>query len=91
MKKLVLILFTIIIYSCSNPKTIKVNSEEAHRYVEEICMELDSVTASKFKEEYKRVLKISTVSRGKAVIIEKYSIQYRFLTLGDILNNIDKK
>ena len=88
MKKIIFIILITILYSCSKPKDIKVDSKKANEYVEIICNELDSITANNFKEEFKRVLIISTVERGKATIIKQYSIQYKFLTLGDILNKV---
>ena len=88
MKKIIFIIFIITLYSCSKPKDIKVDSKKANEYVEIICSELDSITANNFRKEFKRVLIISTVGRGKATIIKQYSKQYKFLTLGDILNKV---
>lgn len=88
MKKTVILILALISLSCSNPKNIKVDSKDASKYVEIICSELDNLTASNFKNEYKRILILSTVGKGRAVIIKKYSKQYKFLTLGDVLYNV---
>ena len=89
MKKIVLVIFVVALYGCTNSKKVNVDSRDADKHVEIICSKIDSITEHNFRKEFKRVLKISTVPKGKAVIVDRYSKQYKYLTLGDILKSVN--
>ena len=91
MKKILTIITIIIIYSSSHPNNIRVDNIDAKKYVQILSSNLDSLNAKKFKKEFNRIMILQAIPKGRAVIVKEYSIQYKYLKLGDILDKITNK
>jgi len=89
---LFLLLITISLLGCSNPKEVLVNDENAKENVDKIKAGLDFPTAEKFEKAYKDVLLFDALGEnGDFIIINVYSKKFEYLTLGDILDKVNSE
>jgi hypothetical protein len=91
MKKLFVLFLAIIFIGCSNPLNVRVDDPKALQSVEAIMSTLPAETAKEFKKEYKDVLILGVVANGEVAIIDRYLKKYEYLTLGDLLDVVQKK
>ena len=92
MKKLFILFIAMTFVGCTNHLNVKVDDPKAKESLEVIMYTLPTETGIEFKNEYKDVLILSTIkSKGEVVIIDRYLKKYKHLTLGDLLEAVQKK
>jgi|LGVF01.1.fsa_nt_gb hypothetical protein len=91
-----LLIISIILFSYygfyGNPIDRKISSDSAYQYLINVTEKLDSISAVRLEEEYKRVLILSVYgSQGKAGIITLYGKKFEHLTFKDLIDKIEEK